>query len=1562
MKKIFFLLSLLIASNISWGQNVTPGITVLLHGFDAQGGGGIETWQNNAILIREYAKQKTGKNSIILMNDVKSGFWKVLDKEITGIDYLGLNYGFRFRENFNYPVNGFDGEIIFLYDWGDLSNDNMVSTREGEDALEAAADNLFAMLIQPVVAIGDYKFKLNNNSAALLLTKQLHFICHSRGNIVALQVFNRLRKYFPTLQIDQWTALDPHPASKMGDIESTLNNVVSQSLPYVFGSAGQCDNNVWISSLKGTCGQNINISLEVPENVKKVDNYYRQSSNYEPLNSNYRIGEFSGVLINRASMNRQMSNSIMTDLNLLNDRWSILGGAHSQVVNWYIGTFDFLLNSSFTNFKGQEIVMPKVKIANTNWYTNSIGTWFEGVKILSGYNYSRIGGNYNSSQFPLVNGISVNNTNKRTMKSPTNDDFFYGNKAGWKLNGGASSFDVPFNEGNITLFSQSYISHSFFYFPNDIQKVKLRAKYRRISGSLTGDINLVFRNEKNDKIFSKSVSIPASVQNTYADYFIELTANELSQLRGKVGRIGILSNKNNDILDIQEVSLVNVANGNLRISNSQNLSSINNSYLNFAVSYDVNPTPLIKGVNPLSFKAIIQNTLTSSWNGTLIMTWRKVTDVGKGITLVSTVANLLPNETVTLDRGTNQIISETGEYILAIYANNDDDPIDLYHFYVTEPLFVQPDLVNIDIPNNISYGNSNVGSTTDRTLTITNAASSTINLTGSVSNIIGVDMNIASGSQTLNLSPGQSQNLTLRFSPQSGGNYNNSINVTGNFTGGTKTVSLTGSASTVIPTLTYSNSPNQTYPLLDASMGNFSDGIITVSNYSTSAFSGSFAVTGNGYSGILMGGSGSNLNIPAGGSQSITVRFTPTANGVSTGSLSITGSATNTPATFNFSALGKGFPTSGCVVTSVNTITNTVNISVSGWREFGRFTLTNSSNNLPANISNFGAGPSDNFRIAGYQQDAQFSLNPNEVREFVIEVSPFSNQVYYSGIVTLSTASQSCNTLNIQLRGTPAVSALNPPPLVDPAADFIRPYMGFESGINLGIKLGNIFGVARYKYFLKDMTLNQVILDNYDGGVAVGGNSETMRGFNTYNGVNRFYRPVNGHRYSWKVRAESVSDPNVYADSELRYFSIEQPSICYAPTDLLISSITKNSALVTWNLVPTSYTNPPTYNIEVSSDNGATFNTASTNGTGAFNLTGTSYVINSLVNAQNYKVRVITNCLTCSCDVSQYTRSQPSPNKSFTTLAECSGQTASVSPSSQQSICEGASTIFTATSGSNYQWYKDDLPINGANSQTYSANLAGTFKVKIGFANGCEIFSNSVVTTITAKPVVSVSSSKTGICPTGTVVLTATSLANTTYQWLKNDIIENGATSIQYTASSSGVYKVNYVQNGCNFTTDLYNLAPFESPLIYITGNNNLSVGNTLSLEAFGANTYSWSGPNNLTSLATSISIPNVLLSNGGNYSVNGVGLNGCNSTVNFNVNVSPAACTQMYTLKSGNWLDSSVWSCGRIPNTQDNILIKTGHNIFLNIGQTGYCKFINTENGAVLNTPLGAILIVSPN
>jgi plastocyanin len=102
--------------------------------------------------------------------------------------------------------------------------------------------------------------------------------------------------------------------------------------------------------------------------------------------------------------------------------------------------------------------------------------------------------------------------------------------------------------------------------------------------------------------------------------------------------------------------------------------------------------------------------------------------------------------------------------------------------------------INISVtPASVSFGNVNVGSTSDQTVTITNQATSDATLTGNVGTL-AAPFSVQSGGGAFSLTPGQSTTVTVRFSPTVAGAASGTLSITHNATNQASptTVSLSG--------------------------------------------------------------------------------------------------------------------------------------------------------------------------------------------------------------------------------------------------------------------------------------------------------------------------------------------------------------------------------------------------------------------------------------------------------------------------------------------------------------------------------------------------------------------------------------------------------------------------------------------------------------------------------------------------------------------------------------------------------------------------------------------------
>ena len=426
-------------------NNFKRGVTVVTHGFQLFGNG--------------FSVLSDGKVEDFVMGDSKQvGMCAAIKKRIE--DEGGNATIYRNNSNTSkwVKVTGegkITDEVILFYNWSAVSNDTF------DGALEAAADNLFAMLARPKV---EGKGGITDN----LFDSDLpfHFIAHSRGNIVLLQVLHRMLKYFPNKKIEHFTLLDPHPATTMNDINLKTEN---QSLPGIYGLPSKYPDEP---------------SLKLPLNVLKADVYYRQVFYYENIkiyDFTNNLTDFSGIPVSNTPNNVLFENNLIE-----NGATPFLVGfvfklAHVGIHEWYKGTI--VPNDPIFQQGGRK-----------DWYAVL-------PRNLYGYNNSRVGNN--SNKFTNVsNGIDSTEMNSRIiartgkslnpifngnfqyvldgLKSLTKKNALYG----YYFNGGKSvetKLISPLSgiqKGKYVLSnpitsSPFVLTHSNFYFPKTYKYLKI---------------------------------------------------------------------------------------------------------------------------------------------------------------------------------------------------------------------------------------------------------------------------------------------------------------------------------------------------------------------------------------------------------------------------------------------------------------------------------------------------------------------------------------------------------------------------------------------------------------------------------------------------------------------------------------------------------------------------------------------------------------------------------------------------------------------------------------------------------------------------------------------------------------------------------------------------------------------------------------------------------------------------------------------------------------------------------------------------------------------------------
>lgn len=216
-------------------------------------------------------------------------------------------------------------------------------------------------------------------------------------------------------------------------------------------------------------------------------------------------------------------------------------------------------------------------------------------------------------------------------------------------------------------------------------------------------------------------------------------------------------------------------------------------------------------------------------------------------------------------------------------------------------------------------------------------------------------------------------------------------------------------------------------------------------------------------------------------------------------------------------------------------------------------------------------------------------------------------------------------------------------------------------------------------------------------------------------------------------------------------------------------------------------------------------------------------------------------------------------------------------------VCSGQSTNLTASGAGSYTW----SPATGLNQTGGASVIASpasttTYRV-IGSQNGC-LDTAFVTVVVNQTPVLSASPS-TSVCAGRSVVLQAAGA--TSYTWSPATTL-SGSTGASVTASptQSTTYTVTGSSNGCSSTAQI-TVSVNPLPVVSAGSNANICAGQSATLTASGASTYSWN-PNtglNQISGAQVIASP----TNTTQYQVTGTDANGCSATASVTVNVNSA-------------------------------------------------------------------------
>lgn len=136
---------------------------------------------------------------------------------------------------------------------------------------------------------------------------------------------------------------------------------------------------------------------------------------------------------------------------------------------------------------------------------------------------------------------------------------------------------------------------------------------------------------------------------------------------------------------------------------------------------------------------------------------------------------------------------------------------------------------------------------------------------------------------------------------------------------------------------------------------------------------------------------------------------------------------------------------------------------------------------------------------------------------------------------------------------------------------------------------------------------------------------------------------------------------------------------------------------------------------------------------------------------------------------------------------------ATITPSGSTIFCQGGKVTLTSNEGSSYLWS------TGATTRSIEVSNSGNYTVRVTNSNGCSVTSAATGVTVNTLPSANISvSGPLTISQTGNVVLSANTGSGLNYQWIRNGVAINAATTNSYTATTAGSYTVKVTNSsGC---------------------------------------------------------------------------------------------------------------------------------------------------------------------
>ncbi len=271
-------------------------------------------------------------------------------------------------------------------------------------------------------------------------------------------------------------------------------------------------------------------------------------------------------------------------------------------------------------------------------------------------------------------------------------------------------------------------------------------------------------------------------------------------------------------------------------------------------------------------------------------------------------------------------------------------------------------------------------------------------------------------------------------------------------------------------------------------------------------------------------------------------------------------------------------------------------------------------------------------------------------------------------------------------------------------------------------------------------------------------------------------------------------------------------------------------------------------------------------------------------------------------------------------------------------ICLGQTASLTASGATSYTWS------TGPNTNTLNVSPATTTTYVISGTSGACTGSNTAVVSVVSVPSVSVSNA--AICSGSSVTLTAS--GTTSYTWAPGGQLTN---TISVNPSSTTIYTITGSNGICSNSTTA-TVSVTATPTL-VVASSTICPGQTATLTASGATTYTWNPGNVIGNTFT--------LSPASNTVVTITGANGtCTSSTTASITIgsglsitvnSPTICTGETATLTANGATSYTWNPGNLSGSSVTVA-PTSNTTYTVVGVNGACSGSNTAIVTIAATP----------